>query len=135
MGTEQQMFARECWTKEEFEAAVKQHLTIPHRVEATPIGLSNWEVRAGFVYEIRETRKVKLSFQDIDGKKTTLDIPGNKDVEEIKEIFRKQRGTRAWVKIHIKRQDAKPFFIEDGGKHSIWTEYVPEDDPEPEILG
>jgi hypothetical protein len=52
---------------------------------------------------------------------------------EVCEACRRQWGTPQWVKIHIKRQDDKPFYLEDGGKYSVLTESVPEDDPRPEV--
>jgi hypothetical protein len=133
MGTEQQMFARESWTKDEFILAVQSQLGTTRKLEATPLGLSDWEVRAGFVYDVRETRKIKLHFQDVDGKKSTIEVPGNKEVEDIQAIFRAQWGSPPWVKIHIKRQDDKAFFMEDGGKYLVLIEYVPEEDPRPEV--
>jgi hypothetical protein len=85
MGTEQQMFARECWTKEEFANAVQAHLGISHKLEATPLGLSDWAVRAGFVYEVSETRKVTMRCQDVDGRKSTIEIAENKTIGDVQE--------------------------------------------------
>jgi hypothetical protein len=133
MGSEQQMFARENWTREEFESAVQTHLGTTHKLDAVPLGISEWEVRAGFVYEIRETRKVVLRCVAVDGRKHRVEIAGTKTDEDIQEIFRKQWGTPPWVKIHIKRQDDKPFFMEDEGKYNIVLEYVEADNPRPEV--
>jgi hypothetical protein len=84
MGAEQQMFARECWMREEFAKAVQAHLGISHKIEVTPLGLSDWEVRASFVYEIKETRKMELRCRDINGRKTTIGLAGNKTIEDVK---------------------------------------------------
>jgi hypothetical protein len=87
----------------------------------------------GFIYYIRETRKVKLHFQDTDGKKFSMDIQGTKEKEEIQDLFRAQWASPPWIKVHVKRQDDKPFFLENGAKYDVWTEYVPKDDPRPEV--
>jgi hypothetical protein len=92
MGTEQQMFAREAWTREEFVSALQTHLGTSHKLEATPLGLNDWAIRAGFMYEIRETRKASLKCQDVDGEKFSIDIAGNKTKEEVCEACRKQWG-------------------------------------------
>jgi hypothetical protein len=122
------MFARECWTKEEFTSAVQAHLGISNKVEVTPLGLSDWAVRAGFVYEIKETRKMNMRFTDVDGKKYTLEVAGNRTVDDVQEMFRRQWNSAPWVKVTIKRKDDKPFFIEDEAKYSVATEYVAADD-------
>jgi hypothetical protein len=83
MGAEQQMSARACWTKEEFTSAVQAHLRMSHKIEVTPLDLPGWAVRAGFVYEIKETRKMKMRFTDVDGKKCTLEVAGNKTIEDV----------------------------------------------------
>jgi hypothetical protein len=133
MGTQQQMCARKNWKKEDFVSAVQTFLGTSHKLDVFPLGLDEWEIRAGFLYEIREIRKVSLKCQDVEGRKFTIDIAGTKSTYEVCEACRRQWGTPLWVKIHIKRQDDKPFYLGDGAKYSVVTEYVPDDDPRPEV--
>jgi hypothetical protein len=133
MGTQQQMCARKNWTKKEFVSTVQEFLGTTHELDVFPLGLDDWEVRAGFLCEIREIRKVSPKCQDVEGKRSAISIAGTKSMYEVCEACRQQWGTPPWVKIHIKRQDDKPFHLEDGAKYSVITEYMPEDDPRPEV--
>jgi hypothetical protein len=40
---------------------------------------------------------------------------------------------RSWIRVTVKRQDDRPFYLEDGAKYLVVTQYDPNLDPRPEV--
>jgi hypothetical protein len=121
-GTETPMTARESWTKKEFTEAAKQHLYHTGRVRIEPQGLSTWEIRAGFRYDVIETKKMYINLHDTDWKVHKLQSEGDRSLEEV-------AGFPAWNKVIIQRQDGQPFWIENKAHCTLVTQCDPNSDP------
>jgi hypothetical protein len=60
-----------------------------------PLGLSAWEVRAGFTYEVKGTKKMDITLHDTEGKKRDLRSESDKSSGDIEEILRTEKcGTK-----------------------------------------
>jgi hypothetical protein len=133
MGSQKQMCVRKNLSKAEFLSMAKSHLGTTHNLDAIPLGLDAWEIRAVCTYDVRETRKLTLKCQKLDGSKFTISLPGTAEIEDMKEACRRKWNFEPWISVTIKREDDKPFFLQDGAKYSVITQYDPDLDPRLEI--
>jgi hypothetical protein len=85
-----------------------------HNLDAIPLGLDAWEIRAGTTYDIRETRQITLKCKDTDNRDFLIKIQGNKDIEDVQEACRQHLGFGPWIRIAISRTDLKKFFLPRG---------------------
>jgi hypothetical protein len=67
------------------------------------------------------------------GASFAITLPGTAEIEDMKELSRRQWNLEPWVDITIKRKDDKPFFLQDKAKYSVITQYDPNRDPRLEI--
>jgi hypothetical protein len=133
MGVEQQMTVRKGTSKADFVSQVKTFLGSSHNLDAIPHGLDAWEIRAGTLYEIRETRQLTLKCKDMDNRDFVLKIHGNKEVEDVQNACRQYWGYGPWIRIAISRLDGKQFFLQDGALYSVAATYDPALDPRPDV--
>jgi hypothetical protein len=131
MGIEKQMCVRKNTHKSEFLSQAKALLGTTHNLDATPLGLDAWEIRAGFTYDVRETRKLSLKCKDTMNREFTISIAGTKEIEDVQEACRRHWGLEPWLKITIVRQDGAKFFLQDGSQYLVAIQYDPNLDPRP----
>jgi hypothetical protein len=98
-----------------------------------PLGLSEWAVRAGFTHEVKEIRKMEMRFKDVDGNKFKLEVEGDKSIGDIQDMFRARWRLGPWIRVIVKRQDGKPFFIDDKAEDLVLSEYGAKSDPRPAV--
>jgi hypothetical protein len=98
-----------------------------------PLGLDKWEIRDRTTYEIAETRQVTLRCTDVDNKKFTITMEGNKSLNEVCEACHAQWGLQPWIRVSIKRKDNQPFFMKDGDEYTVLAQYDPAADPRPKV--
>jgi hypothetical protein len=70
---------------------------------------------------------------DQDGKRFTIQIDGNKTLQEVCEACHAQWGLQPWIRVNIKRQDNQPSYLEDGGSYVVLAEHGTDADPRPEV--
>jgi hypothetical protein len=114
MGVEKQMNVRKNTPNPEFLSQAKSFLGTSHNLDAFPLGLDDWEIRAGCTYDIRETRKLSLKCKDTDNREFAIQIQGTKEIEDVQEACRRHWGLEPWIKVAIARTDAQRFFLQDG---------------------
>jgi nucleoside diphosphate kinase len=95
MGSQRQMSVRTNLSKASFIAEVQKFLGATQPLEAKPLGLDKWEIRDGTTYSIAETRQVTLRCTDVDNKKFTITMEGDKELNEVCEACQYQEFTIA----------------------------------------
>jgi hypothetical protein len=133
MGVEKQMTVRRGTPKAEYLSQVKAFLATSHNLDVIPHIPGAWEIRAGSVYEIRETRQLTLKCKDADSRDFIIKIQGNKGIEDVQEACRQYWGYGPWIRIAISRLDGKQFFLQDGALYSVAATYDPALDPRPDV--
>jgi hypothetical protein len=133
MGVEKQMTVRKGISKVEFLAQAKTFLATSHNLEVIAHTPGDWEIRAGSVYEIRETRQLTLKCKDQDNRDFVIKIQGTKNIEDLQELCRQYWGYGPWIHVAISRLDGKQFFLQDGALYSVVSTYDPAADPRPEV--
>jgi hypothetical protein len=123
MEVERHMAVRVGTSKSEFLNQVKTFLGTSHNLDATPLGLDAWEIRAEVTYDIRETRQITLKCKDAGNRDFTIKIQGNKEIEDVQEACRQHWGFGPWIRVAISRADGKNFFLQDGALYSVAATY------------
>jgi hypothetical protein len=105
--TQKHFTIHETATEEEFKALVKPFLSLNPRVQISviPLGLDDWEIRAGFTYWVAESRQMSITVYDTAHKKTTLKLPGNATLNDACELYRTKWHLPTWDTITITRPD------------------------------
>jgi hypothetical protein len=132
-GRQQQMSVRTNLSRAAFITEVQKFVRTTQPLSARPLGLDNWEIRDGTTYVIASPEKATLRCTDVDNKKFTIEIEGDKDLNEVCEACQIQLGLKPWIRFTIKRADNQPFFIEDGDEYLVVTTYDPAKDPRAEV--
>jgi hypothetical protein len=132
-GSQRQMSVRINLSRTAFIAEVQKFVGTTQPLSAKPLGLDNWEIRDGTTYVIASPEKVTLRCTDVDDKKFTISVDGDKDLNEVCEACHAQMGLRPWIKFTIKRKDDQPFSMKDGDEYLVLTTYDPALDPRPEV--
>jgi hypothetical protein len=91
-GQELHMAARENWTLKEFMKEVKKRLPYNGRLRTEPQGLNVWEVRAGFLYTVMETKKMNITLHDNSGRAHRIQVEGDKSLLELEGINNESQG-------------------------------------------
>jgi hypothetical protein len=116
--------------EKEFKDLVRPFLSINSGVHiaVVPLGLSSWEIRAGYTYWVAETRQMTISIFHTDHKKTTLKTPGNSTLDGVCEAYRTRWHLPIWDYITITRADNAPFWVEEKGEYAATVQYDPDRD-------
>jgi hypothetical protein len=86
--TEVHMAARATWIEKEFAEAAKQHLHCTGRILAERQGLSTWEIRAGFLYAVLETKRMDINLHDTEWKIHKIQIEGDRSIQDLQDYVR-----------------------------------------------
>jgi hypothetical protein len=118
-GQQKHMAVQDTASKKDFEALVRQLVGLGQRIQITviPLGLDDFEVRAGFVYWVAESRQMTINVSDAPTSRVKLQLAGDSSLEETCELYRQKTNKPIWDDITIKRADDAPFWIEDKGDH------------------
>jgi ribonuclease HI len=100
-------------------------------VTVIPLGLDDWEIRAGFVYWMAENRQMEMHLTDTKAHKFRIKLAGDSSLDDAIELFRQNNHTPIWDEITIRRADDAPFWIEDKGHYLVEIMYKPEKDTRP----
>jgi hypothetical protein len=116
--------------KKDFEALVRQLVGLGQKVPITviPLGLDDWEVRAGFTYWVAEKKQMKINLTDTVPARFRLELAGDSSLEETCELFRQKWNKPIWEEITIRRKDGAPFWVEDKGESLVEIMYNPNKD-------
>jgi hypothetical protein len=73
-----------------FKALVRQLAGLGQKVPITvvPLGLDDWEIRAGFTYWVAENKQMEMHITDTKATKFKLRLAGNSTLEDACELFR-----------------------------------------------
>jgi hypothetical protein len=132
-GVQRQMSVRTNLSKEAFIAEVQRFVGTSELLDAIPLGLDSWEIRDGTTYDIRIAKKVTLYLTNVDNKRVSVTLDGNKDLEGVCQEVHRQWGLKPWIRVNVKRKDDQPFYTEDGGEYHVISQYDPDLDPRPEV--
>jgi hypothetical protein len=118
---------------EDFKALARNLFKIPNGTQVTvvPLGLDDFQIRAGFTYWMAESRQMEMLISDTKTKRLRLKLAGNTDYPEVVDLFRRTFSVEEWNDIKIVRKDGAPFWIENQGKYNVEIMYNPTKDPRP----
>jgi hypothetical protein len=114
-GVEKHFTIQETATEEEFKSLVRSFLSLGSttQISVTPLGISSWEIRAGFTYWVAESRRMSTNAFDSSHRKTLLKIAGNLTLDEACEALRHKWNLPLWDVITLARAGSAPFWVED----------------------
>jgi hypothetical protein len=132
-GQELHMAVRENLTEKVFKKEAKKRLSFKGHVRIEPQGLSAWEVKAGYLYTVMETRKLGITLHDQSGRAHRIQVEGDKSALGLEGMIRDAWKLEPGVIVAGRRSDGKPFWVEEKGDYMVATQYDPSLETRPEI--
>jgi hypothetical protein len=132
-GVEKHFTIQDDASEEDIKTLVKHFLGIGSRIHVAvvPLGLSAWEIRAGFMYWVAETRIMETWVTDTAHGRVHLKLPGNSTLDQACEAYRTKWNVPDWDEVTLKRADDAPFWVEEKGEYTATVRYDPDKDPRP----
>jgi hypothetical protein len=120
-------------TEDEFKVLVRNFLGLGQRIHVAvmPLGLDDWEIRAGTTYWVAETRQMDIWISDTAHNRTHLKIAGNSSLNQVCEALRSKWNLPALDDIRLARADKTPFWVEEKGEYTAVVRYDPDKDLRP----